>query len=69
MYPISANPHPHAKNIYPEPLKTFTLTNFNWVNVYYSEYERLLKYNDPHPSLLGHKQIAELIYNQIVKKL
>jgi hypothetical protein len=68
-YPISAVDHKFVKNIYPEPFKTFILNNFNWITVDNSEYERLLKYNDSHPSLEGHKQIAELIHNQIVGKI
>ena len=68
-YPISSVKHKFIENIYPEPFKTFILNNFNWVNIYHSEYERLLEYNDSHPNLKGHKQIAELMYNQIVGKI
>jgi hypothetical protein len=68
-YPISPIPNKMSENIYPEPFKSLILTNFNWVSATKYDYEGLDKYNDSHPSLLGHKQIAELIYNQILEKI
>lgn len=53
----------------PSPYKEYVLNNFNWLqykgdyNWDYWEYERL--YNDPHPSVEGHKQIAQIIYDLI----
>ena len=51
----------------PDPIKTHLLSKYNWLEKggrHLWEYERISKF-DPHPSELGHVQLAECIHQSI----
>ena len=52
---------------YPEPFKEYMLNNHQWIDdgTMTWNYDRINVIRDLHPSLVGHKQIAEIIYNKI----
>ena len=51
---------------YPEEYKKFMLDNYTWLDGGHCnwDYERI-SVRDPHPSVVGHQLIAEIIYNKI----
>lgn len=57
----------------PYPFNEYVINNFNWLQSpekeqwNFWEYDRLP--NDSHPSITGHQQIAQIIYNQVKQKL
>ncbi len=58
----------------PEPYRSFILNSYNWLeynnsNWQYWEYDRINQDFDNHPSVSGHKQIAQHIYNIIKEDL
>ncbi len=52
---------------YPNKEKNYLLQNHKWLDNGISnwDYERIHRKQDPHPSLTGHKQLAEIIYNKM----
>jgi len=52
---------------FPKKERDYLLQHHNWLDNGIStwEYERIDIKRDPHPSLTGHKQLAEIIYNKI----
>lgn len=57
----------------PSPFREYVINSFNWLQSLRQdhwnswEYERL--FDDPHPSRIGHQQIAKIIYDLIKEKL
>jgi hypothetical protein len=55
---------------YPNKVKDYMLSNHRWLDngICDWEYDRIRINLDPHPNLIGHKQLAEIIYNRMKEK-